>query len=101
MLARFEGFHYRAACQMSGRRARRGRGNGGEWVYPPSREVRKAANLQLVSYYLGKRRARIAFDMENAAYLTTMQGFSEDAGVTKPPVLVGSGLVGSRGGGME
>ena len=69
MLARFEGFHYRAACQMSGRRARRGRGNGGEWVYPPSREVRKAANLQLVSYYLGKRRARIAFDMENRPIL--------------------------------
>ena len=35
-----------------------------------------------------------------AVYLTTVQGFTEDTGVTKPPVLVGPRPVGSRGGGM-
>jgi hypothetical protein len=55
---RLEGFHIRAAWQMSGMRPERKA--KGSWSYPRSKDVLEAASLQTISHYMDMRRQTVA-----------------------------------------
>ena len=58
LLASLEGFHVCAARRITGLMPKKLR--SGQWIYPKSEAVLKAAGLQTIEYYIGKRRNTVA-----------------------------------------
>ena len=99
-LAMMEGFHVSAARRMAGMMPRK---RGGVWKYPKSRKVLAAVGLRLVEYYIGVRRATIAWwithrpifnlctEMERRRGLTSLQFWWEQS-LDLPPSTEGGGL---------
>ena len=58
LLASLEGFHVCAARRITGLMPKKLR--SGQWIYPKSEAVLKAAGLQTIETYIGKRRHTVA-----------------------------------------
>jgi hypothetical protein len=62
MLRALEGFHYRVACQITGRRPQR---EGETWVHPPTAAVLEEAGMHSMGEYLSKHRAHLVTYVTN------------------------------------
>ena len=76
----------------------------GEWIYPHSTDVLAVARLQLIEYYLQKRRHTVYNTIRGCNVLKDCKGAERRHGTPPPPILGGAGhdsarTAGVRGGG--